>query len=98
MVGKILGDLQNKLFGGNGYIDRLKGAAFEKVTGQLAKSKPEWTSDQVQFQASKIVDAAFGGLNYKMLAWSLNSQDALRLLMWSGTSSRKAQLVRDLHG
>ncbi len=81
VAGKMLSAVENKLFGANGYIDRLKGASFEKVVNQIAKRNPGWSDDQVQFQASKIVDAAFGGLNYKMLGMSMNSRDALRLVM-----------------
>jgi hypothetical protein len=78
-VGKVLGDIENKLFGNNGYIDRLKGAAFDKVAKQLEEKNRNWSRDQVDMATSRIVDAAFGGLNYKMLGVSMASQDAARL-------------------
>jgi hypothetical protein len=79
-VGKLMGNLEERLFGGGGYIDRLKADAFDKVTAQIAKRHTNWTGDQVQFASSKIVDAAFGGLNWKMLGASMNGVDALRLI------------------
>jgi hypothetical protein len=81
VAGKILSTVEDKLFGSNGYIDRLKGSTYEKVVDQITKRNPTWSQDQIQFQSSKIVDAAFGGLNYKMLGVSMNSRDALRLVM-----------------
>lgn len=79
-IGKFLASAEEKLFGGNGYIDRLKADSFDKVTSQLSRRHPNWTQDQVQFSSSKIVDAAFGGLNWKMLGTSTNGVDALRLI------------------
>ena len=80
LAGKALTAVEDKLFGAGGYIDRLKAATFEKVTRQLSDRNPNWSQDQAQFAASKIVDAAYGGLNWKMLGASMNSVDALRLL------------------
>lgn len=78
---EVFGDVESKLFGANGYIDRLKAATFDKVTKQLEGRHKNWTPDQVRYQASQIVDASFGGLNYKMLGWSMSSMDALRMVM-----------------
>jgi GGDEF domain-containing protein len=80
-VGKFLESNEERLFGGGGYIDRLKSASFDKVVDQLSKRHTNWTEDQVHFAASRIVDAAFGGLNWKMLGVSMNGVDALRTLM-----------------
>ena len=77
--GKIMTAAENKLFGD--YIPRLKADAFDKVVGQLSGRHPNWTEDQIHFAASKIVDSAFGGLNWKMMGVSANSQDALRMVM-----------------
>jgi GGDEF domain-containing protein len=79
-VGKFLANNEERLFGGGGYIDRLKADAFEKVVDQVSKRHPNWTTDQVHFASSKLVDAAFGGLNWKMLGMSMNGVDALRLI------------------
>jgi hypothetical protein len=81
VFGKAMENIEQKLFGANGYIDRLKGAAFEKVSKQLGERNKNWSPDQVDFAASKIVDAAFGGLNWKMLGTSMNTRDALRLFL-----------------
>lgn len=80
-IGKLMDGMEKHLFGGNGYIDRLKSASFEKIVNQLSTRHPNWTTDQVHFASAKIVDAAFGGLNYKMLGWSAQNVDLLRLLM-----------------
>ena len=76
-----LKEIHNKLFGFDGYISRLKANAFDKVTNQIGRKFPEWTRDQVDFASSRIVDGAFGGLNWKSYGWSMNSVDALRLFM-----------------
>lgn len=80
-IGPILNAVEEKLFGANGYIDRLKGATYEKVKAQISARHPNWSNDQVQFASGRMVDAAYGGLNYKMLGLSMNSVDAARLLM-----------------
>lgn len=77
--GQYLHAIENKLFGD--YIPRLKADAFEKVVSQLEQRHPNWKTDDVHYTASKIVDSAFGGLNWRMLGVSMNSQDALRLAM-----------------
>lgn len=79
-VGKLMSNVEEKLFGGGGYIDRLKAASWEKVVDQIQKRHPNWNTDQVDMASSKIVDAAFGGLNWKMLGASMNGVDALRLI------------------
>lgn len=79
-LGKFMSNAEEKLFGGGGYIDRLKADSWEKVVGQLTKRHQNWTTDQIHFASSKIVDAAFGGLNWKMLGASMNGVDALRLI------------------
>ncbi|HEV2174322.1 MAG TPA: hypothetical protein VGR71_12180, partial [Nitrospira sp.] len=73
--------LDEGLFGPNGYIDRLKGSTFGKVVNQLSKRHPNWTQDQIHYSASRTVDAAFGGLDWKMLGASANTRDFLRLIM-----------------
>jgi GGDEF domain-containing protein len=79
-IGPLMAKNEEFLFGSNGYIDRLKSASFEKVVGQLTKRHPNWNPDQVHFASSKIVDAAYGGLNWKMLGRSLSDVDMLRLV------------------
>lgn len=76
-----LKQVHDKLFGFDGYISRLKANAFDRVTDQISKKNPTWTPDQVDFASSRIVDGAFGGLNWKSYGWSMNSVDALRLFM-----------------
>lgn len=80
-IGPALSAVEEKLFGPNGYIDRLKGATYDKVKAQISARHPNWSNDQVQFASGRMVDAAFGGLNYKMLGLSMNSVDAARLFM-----------------
>lgn len=78
-LGQYVKAAEDKLFGD--YIPRLKADAFDRVVEQIQRRHANWSQNDVHYTASKVVDAAFGGLNWKMLGASLNSQDALRLVM-----------------
>jgi hypothetical protein len=77
VVGNLLKSAEDQLFGN--YIPRLKAAAFEKVADQLSKKNPSWGDAELYSRASKIVNGAFGGVNWRQLGVSMTSQDALRL-------------------
>jgi hypothetical protein len=77
VVGNLLKQAEDQLFGN--YIPRLKAASFEKVVDQLSKKNPSWGEAEVMTRASKIVNGAFGGINWRQLGVSMTSQDALRL-------------------
>lgn len=77
-LGPMLNGMENHLFGD--WIPRLKAEVWERLVPQLERRHPEWTDAQRYELASKITNAAFGGLNWKQLGWSLGSTDFLRLI------------------
>lgn len=77
-LGPMLNKVEDHLFGD--WIPRLKAETWERLVPQLERRHPEWTDAQRYELASKITNAAFGGLNWKQLGWSMGSTDFLRLI------------------
>ncbi|MBZ5566198.1 MAG: hypothetical protein LAP13_27755 [Acidobacteriia bacterium] len=77
-IGPVLENVQDHLFGN--WIPRLKAETWERLVPQLERAHPNWTPEQRYVLAAKITNAAYGGLNWRQLGWSLSSVDALRLV------------------
>lgn len=65
----------------NDWLPRLKASAYDKVEAQIREKNPSWSEAQVGTTAAKVVNATFGGVNWRQLGVDLNTQDALRLLL-----------------
>jgi len=77
-LGPVLAKVQDHLFGD--WIPRLKAETWERLVPQLERRHPDWTPEQRYALAAKITNAAYGGLNWRQLGWSMSSVDALRLV------------------
>jgi hypothetical protein len=77
-LGPVLSKVQDHLFGN--WIPRLKAETWERLVPQLERRHPDWTDAQRYALAAKITNAAFGGINWRQLGWSMSSVDALRLV------------------
>jgi hypothetical protein len=72
--------LEEKLFGANGYITRVKFQTYDALKPEIMKSYPNLTEEQAGRIAASQVNNKYGGLNYSLLGRSTQSQSFLRAL------------------
>jgi hypothetical protein len=72
--------VEEKLFGPQGYITRLKFKTYDNLKGEILKSNPTFTDEQAGRLAAEQVNNKYGGLNYELLGRSAGTQRALRLM------------------
>jgi hypothetical protein len=76
----INGLLEDKLFGANGYITRMKFQTYDTLKPEIMRTYPNLTEEQAGRIAASQVNSKFGGLNYTLLGRSVQSQSFLRAL------------------
>jgi hypothetical protein len=78
VIGNWLDGYSRWLF--DSYIPRLKAATWPKIVKQLEKDYPAWSDERRYTLAGKMVNNAFGKLNYRQLGVSMTGLDIARLL------------------
>ncbi len=81
-IGRILGDVNQALFGPNGYIDRMKLNAALDFEKRLQKYYPGKENEMARYRlAGELANQRFGGLNYAAMGRDRNVQDILRMTL-----------------
>ena len=81
-IGRLLGDVNQALFGPNGYIDRMKLNAALDFEKRLRKYYPGQENEMARYKlAGELANQRFGGLNYAAMGRDKNVQDTLRMTL-----------------
>lgn len=81
LVGDFNRAIEGRLFGPHGWISSLKFDLYDKLKGELRKSRPELTDEQAGRISAAQVNNKFGGLNYTVMGRGASTQNALRALL-----------------
>ena len=81
LIGDFNKAIEGRLFGPHGWISSLKFDLFDKLSGEIQKSRPELTGEQADRIAASQVNNKFGGLNYSVLGRGAQTQNTLRGLL-----------------
>jgi hypothetical protein len=81
LIGNFNRAIEERLFGPSGWITSLKFDLYDKLKGQIMKSKPDLDETQAGRIAASQVNNKFGGLNYTVMGRSASTQNTLRALL-----------------
>ena len=81
LIGDFNRAIEGRLFGPHGWISSLKFDLFDKLSGELRKSRPELSPEQADRISAAQVNNKFGGLNYTVLGRGATTQNTLRALL-----------------
>ena len=81
IVGGFNRQIEERLFSPHGWITSLKFDLYDKLKGEIMKSKPTLTDVQAGRIAAAQVNNKFGGLNYTVLGRGATAQTALRAML-----------------